>query len=103
MRPPKRSSIYCVFITQPPGFVCNSVLCAPVCPEPPSVTAIIGAAIGSVALIGILLLMLIKFFIYVKDVKEFRKFEKEKKKSKWTDVSLSCQDFEIRICNFRAP
>ncbi|TWW81159.1 integrin beta-2 isoform X2 [Takifugu flavidus] len=56
-----------------------------VCPEPPSVTAIIGAAIGSVALIGLVLLMLVKFFIYIKDVKEFRKFEKEKKKSKWTD------------------
>lgn len=72
------------------------------CPEPPSVTAIIGAAIGSVALIGILLLMLIKLVIYMKDVKEVKKFEKEKKKSKWTDVSL-CQDFEIKICNFKDP
>uniref|UniRef100_A0A8C2X7D2 Integrin beta n=1 Tax=Cyclopterus lumpus TaxID=8103 RepID=A0A8C2X7D2_CYCLU len=51
------------------------------CPEPPSVTAIIGGSIASVALIGILLLMLIKLLIYMKDLKEFRKFENEKKKS----------------------
>lgn len=65
-----------------------SALCFPVCPEPPNVTAIIGASIASVALIGLLLLMIIKLLIYMKDLKEFRKFEKEKKKSKWTDVSL---------------
>lgn len=65
-----------------------SALCFSVCPEPPDVTAIIGASIASVALIGLLLLMIIKLLIYMKDLKEYRKFEKEKKKSKWTDVSL---------------
>ncbi|XP_026150582.1 integrin beta-2 [Mastacembelus armatus] len=57
-----------------------------VCPEPPSVTAIIGGSIASVALIGILLLMLIKLVIYMRDLKEFRKFENEKKKSKWAEA-----------------
>ncbi|KAK2839370.1 hypothetical protein Q5P01_013110 [Channa striata] len=56
------------------------------CPEPPSVTAIIGGSIASVALIGIILLMLIKLLIYIKDLKEFRKFENEKKKSKWAEA-----------------
>ncbi|XP_040003777.1 integrin beta-2 [Xiphias gladius] len=56
------------------------------CPEPHSVTAIIGGSIASVALIGIVLLMLIKLFIYMKDLKEFRKFENEKKKSKWANA-----------------
>lgn len=56
------------------------------CPEPPSVTAIIGGSLASVALIGILLLMLIKLLIYMKDLKEFRKFENEKKKSKWAEA-----------------
>lgn len=56
-----------------------------VCPDPPNVTAIIGASIASVAVIGLLLLMIIKLLIYMKDLKEYRKFEKEKKKSKWTD------------------
>lgn len=65
-----------------------SALCFSVCPEPPNVTAIIGASIASVAFIGLLLLMIIKLLIYMKDLKEYRKFEKEKKKSKWTDVSL---------------
>ncbi|XP_038575705.1 integrin beta-2 [Micropterus salmoides] len=53
------------------------------CPEPPSVTAIIGGSIVSVALIGIILLMIIKLVLYMKDLKEFRKFENEKKKAKW--------------------
>ncbi|KAM9802180.1 integrin beta-2 isoform X3 [Syngnathus typhle] len=56
------------------------------CPEPPSVAAIIGGSIASVALIGIFLLMLIKLLIYVKDLKEFRKFENEKNKSKWAEA-----------------
>ncbi|KAI3356614.1 hypothetical protein L3Q82_017821, partial [Scortum barcoo] len=56
------------------------------CPEPPSVTAIIGGSIASVALIGIVLLMLIKLFIYMRDLKEFKKFENEKKKSKWAEA-----------------
>ncbi|XP_029314649.1 LOW QUALITY PROTEIN: integrin beta-2-like [Cottoperca gobio] len=55
------------------------------CPEPPSVIAIIGGSIASVALIGITLLMFIKLLIYTKDLKEFRKFENEKKKSKWAE------------------
>lgn len=66
------------------GYVLNL---PPDCPEPPSVTAIIGGSIASVAVIGILLLMLIKLFIYMKDLKEYRKFENEKKKSKWAEVS----------------
>lgn len=65
-----------------------SALCSPACPDPPSVTAIVGASVASVALIGLLLLMIIKLLIYMKDLKEYRKFEKEKNKSKWTDVSL---------------
>ncbi|KAM7406806.1 hypothetical protein PAMA_002837 [Pampus argenteus] len=56
------------------------------CPQPPSVTAIIGGSVASVALIGILLLMLIKLLIYMKDMKEFKKFENEKKKSKWAEA-----------------
>lgn len=56
------------------------------CPEPPSVTAIIGGSIAGVALIGILLLLIIKFLIYMKDMKEFKKFENEKKKSKWAEA-----------------
>ncbi|XP_044073640.1 integrin beta-2 [Siniperca chuatsi] len=56
------------------------------CPEPPSVTAIIGGSIVSVALIGIILLMIIKLLIYIKDLKEWRKFENEKKKSKWAEA-----------------
>lgn len=56
------------------------------CPEPPSITAIIGGSIASVALIGMLLLMLIKLLIYLNDLKEYRKFEKEQKKTKWTRV-----------------
>ncbi|XP_036965015.1 integrin beta-2 [Acanthopagrus latus] len=56
------------------------------CPEPPSVTAIIGGSIASVALIGIVLLMLIKLLLYMKDLKEYRKFENEKKKSKWAEA-----------------
>ncbi|XP_073330199.1 integrin beta-2 [Pagrus major] len=56
------------------------------CPEPPSVTAIIGGSIASVAVIGILLLMLIKLLIYMKDLKAFREFENEKKRSKWAEA-----------------
>ncbi|KAK5889496.1 hypothetical protein CesoFtcFv8_015496 [Champsocephalus esox] len=56
------------------------------CPKPPSVIAIIGGSIASVALIGILMLMLVKLLIYMKDIKEFRKFENEKKKSKWAEA-----------------
>ncbi|XP_054471925.1 integrin beta-2 [Anoplopoma fimbria] len=56
------------------------------CPEPPSVSAIIGGSIASVALIGILLLLLIKLLIYMKDLKELRKFENERKKSKWAEA-----------------
>nr|XP_043875362.1 integrin beta-2 isoform X2 [Solea senegalensis] len=57
-----------------------------VCPEPPSVIAIIGGSIAAVALIGIMLLMLIKLLIYMRDLKEFRKFENEKKKSRWAEA-----------------
>ncbi|XP_070770469.1 integrin beta-2 [Enoplosus armatus] len=56
------------------------------CPEPPSVIAIIGGSIASVALIGIVLLMIIKLLIYMKDLKEFKKFENEKKKSRWAEA-----------------
>lgn len=65
-----------------------SGLCFPVCPEPPNITAIIGASIASVAVIGLFVLMIVKLLIYMKDLKEYRKFEKERNKSKWTDVSL---------------
>lgn len=58
------------------------------CPQPPSITAIIGGSIASVAFLGILLLMLIKLLIYMNDLKEYKKFEKEKKKSKWAEVRL---------------
>ncbi|XP_053184416.1 integrin beta-2 isoform X1 [Scomber japonicus] len=56
------------------------------CPEPPSVTAIIGGSVAGVAVIGILLLMLLKLLIYMKDMKEWKKFENEKKKSKWAEA-----------------
>lgn len=108
MRSTKLHYISRLCFIRPPGFIFwtsvkLSVLCPPVCPDPPNVIAIIGAAIASVALIGLLLLMLIKLLIYMKDVKEFKKFEKEKKKSKWTDVSLSlCQGYEIKICHFNS-
>lgn len=56
------------------------------CPQPPSIVAIIGGSIASVALIGLLFLILLKLIFYMKDLKQWREFEKEKKKSVWTKV-----------------
>lgn len=53
---------------------------------PPSLTAIVSAAVASVALVGLLLLLLVKLLIHLNDLKEFRKFENEKKKSRWAEA-----------------